>query len=607
MSGVGEGIAIASIIVEGTKVVGEVVRFVIEVKHFKRECAQVRDDCVLVLELMRKNKSKKVEKRTLDRITSCFEEARLFLHQCAEDWGWFHASVEVMFRRKHQSLKEELKWATSIFTIDVLTELLAGQERQQASDQQLYQSLEAGFSGIEAELRSISREVVKLGSGLGTPPLNQSIRVFRERDLLLRPNVQLGMQFVDGIKGFLDIPGAGDVQLYETVGENSAQGLQLPRMINIYSRISQRTAARTFWGIFEHSNKKYAVMESLEGHSRLEDALSSGDFVKVDLVGRLRFAWEICNAVAYFHSVNILLKSLSSQSVYIRPTTCENDHIRPILTDVENARLITESTVEQEFDVRFEARDFHIEKQKFHTVYTDIWSLGVFLHCCITGKQPFGVSPPGDSITKANVRGQLRDPKCLYESPEIKELPKIQQILKCCFQSPAHLRPSASSVSNVFLEAFTEISYKKSLSLSFPKETTELLAVKEQCYNMIKQARRQNHEHTDKPQMVSATDLDLLVKHGEADATSSDPPCSFLIGALVWWDLIENSQQTDIFGITDKVSRARVTINKLLLASAAGFLDGDLELSEAYKYLARNYKMNYSSRKELLNEDKTPS
>lgn len=120
MSGVGEVLAISSIIIEGTKVVGDVVRLVIEVKHFKRECSQVRDDSVLVLELMHKNESKKVDRRTLDRITRCFEDARFFLHQCAEDWGWLHASVEVMFRRKHKSLKEEFKWAMSIFTVDAL-------------------------------------------------------------------------------------------------------------------------------------------------------------------------------------------------------------------------------------------------------------------------------------------------------------------------------------------------------------------------------------------------------------------------------------------------------------------------------------------------------
>jgi hypothetical protein len=48
------------------------------------------------------------------------------------------------------------------------------------------------------------------------------------------------------------------------------------------------------------------------------------------------------------------------------------------------------------------------------------------------------------------------------------------------------------------------------------------------------------------------------------------------------------------------VARARFTVDKLLEASAAGFLDGDLELSKAHKYLSTAYFESYSSRKVLL-------
>jgi hypothetical protein len=125
MSGVGEAIAISSIIITGTRVVSDVVRLVLEVKNFKPECCEVRDDCVLVLELMNRNAAKKVDQRTLTRIKDCFERSRLFLKQCAEEWGLFRATIEILFRRKHQSLKEGLKWAMSIFTIDALIEFFS--------------------------------------------------------------------------------------------------------------------------------------------------------------------------------------------------------------------------------------------------------------------------------------------------------------------------------------------------------------------------------------------------------------------------------------------------------------------------------------------------
>lgn len=175
---------------------------------------------------------------------------------------------------------------------------------------------------------------------LDIPELSRSILVFSETDSRLKLELEPGAQLHDGIKGHLHIPNAGRVQCLEMVDENSTAGVQLPRLINIYSRISQRTAARTFWGVLDHSGRGYAVMESVDDSTRLEDALHSGEFAQLDLVGRLRFAWEICSSVAYFHSVNILLKSLSSQNVYIRPPRSESDHIRPILTDLENARLV---------------------------------------------------------------------------------------------------------------------------------------------------------------------------------------------------------------------------------------------------------------------------
>jgi hypothetical protein len=117
------GVEIASILIEGSRVVGDVVRLVIQARHFKRECVKIRDDCVLVLKLMRKEQSKMVDQTTFDRILRYFEGAKTFLQQCAEDWGWIRASIDLMFRRKHENLQKELAWVMSIFTVDLLVGL----------------------------------------------------------------------------------------------------------------------------------------------------------------------------------------------------------------------------------------------------------------------------------------------------------------------------------------------------------------------------------------------------------------------------------------------------------------------------------------------------
>jgi serine/threonine protein kinase len=242
-----------------------------------------------------------------------------------------------------------------VLTVDSQATLLAGQGQQQASEQELRQYLDAEFRAVEesrrqgaitlrneigGELRAVTSEVAKSRMmTLDVPKLGRSILVFSETDSRLKLELGPGEPLHSGMKGrLLDQNRA--VQYPEIVDESSVAGVQLPRLINIYSRISQRTAARTFWGVLEHSGKRFAVMESLDCSVPLDDVLSSGEFARLDLVERLRFAWEICNTAAYFHSVNILLKSLSSQNVYVRGPRGESRHIRPVLTDLENARLV---------------------------------------------------------------------------------------------------------------------------------------------------------------------------------------------------------------------------------------------------------------------------
>jgi hypothetical protein len=105
----------------------------------------------------------------------------------------------------------------------------------------------------------------------------------------------------------------------------------------------------------------------------------------------------------------------------------------------------------------------------------------------------------------------------------------------------------------VFLETFTELSYAKSLSQADPRETSiKLLEAKDRCYSLVKEARNSQEKSSDGTQKVSSADLDLLVKHANPDATiSSDPLCLFLVGALVWWHLVDRFQCTDRFGLVD--------------------------------------------------------
>jgi serine/threonine protein kinase len=194
-------------------------------------------------------------------------------------------------------------------------------------------------SNIRSELRAVSREVAKSKQlNLDVPHFGRSILFIQDTDERLR--LQPAVVGAENLSGQLE--GFGEVECCKMMDENSAAGSEVPRLVNIYSRMSSRTVCRKLWGILERSEGKYAVMESLRESSTLESALGSGDFLtKVNLVQRLHLAWEISNAVDYLHSVNILLKSLSSLNVYIFGIESEDRTIRPVLTDLENARLVS--------------------------------------------------------------------------------------------------------------------------------------------------------------------------------------------------------------------------------------------------------------------------
>jgi serine/threonine protein kinase len=193
-------------------------------------------------------------------------------------------------------------------------------------------------SELQSELRAVRREVANTRRlTLDIPHFGKSISFISETDTRL----QLGPAERGANSLYGQLESFGAIECTKLVGENSGGAMQVPRLVNIYSRISQRTVCRKLWGILKRSDGDYAVMESLAESDTLEHLLSSGDFLsKLNLVQRLHLAWEISNAVAYLHSVNILLKTLSSQNIHIFGVGSSGGTIRPVLTDLENARLV---------------------------------------------------------------------------------------------------------------------------------------------------------------------------------------------------------------------------------------------------------------------------
>jgi len=197
--------------------------------------------------------------------------------------------------------------------------------------------IETERDNFQAEIRAMTREVVESQTmTINVPKLWKSIRIFSLADVKVDEGALESSAAV--IQG--EIAGYGNVECHRMVDESSSASVELKRLINIYSKISQRTAAQELHGILETPCRNYAVMEGLSGAHLLEESLCSNQFLTFPLIVRLRFIYEICNAICYFHSIGILLKSLSTEFIFFKESKTENGHIRPILTGLENARLV---------------------------------------------------------------------------------------------------------------------------------------------------------------------------------------------------------------------------------------------------------------------------
>lgn len=132
--------------------------------------------------------------------------------------------------------------------------------------------------------------------------------------------------------------GDGEHVVFEPLAWKRAE---TPRLLSIYTEISRDVNIQRLFGVFHDSLSKtsYAVMEDLDEASfvLLKDALSNNLISQASYLQRLRLCYEIALAVAYLHSVHIVVKVLSEKSIFIKQVKGE---LIPALSQLEYARLV---------------------------------------------------------------------------------------------------------------------------------------------------------------------------------------------------------------------------------------------------------------------------
>ena len=116
------------------------------------------------------------------------------------------------------------------------------------------------------------------------------------------------------------------------------------RHVEIYQLISTRELVEVFYGIAELGGKRYAVMEDLRDDPTLTAAIiDSKELNRDGPLSRLRLAYEVASAVAYLHSVDIVVKNISDVNIVLKRLRLEvgGRRFRPCLTNLEDARTVS--------------------------------------------------------------------------------------------------------------------------------------------------------------------------------------------------------------------------------------------------------------------------
>ena len=111
----------------------------------------------------------------------------------------------------------------------------------------------------------------------------------------------------------------------------------MPKPAKIYGLLAEETQVQAYFGILEQEGHYYSIWEDLSDEPSLYRWLKDDGIP--DRLTALRVAYEISSTMAYFHSVQILLKTLSCETVIVRG---KNDAAIPVLTEIERARMVSE-------------------------------------------------------------------------------------------------------------------------------------------------------------------------------------------------------------------------------------------------------------------------
>ena len=114
---------------------------------------------------------------------------------------------------------------------------------------------------------------------------------------------------------------------------------RLPRTVKIYNQIGDIALVQKLYGITQVNGVKYAMMQNLQRHQSVADAIEDHSFHSIPFLSRLIFAYELSATISAMHQTRLLVKTLSDETIFVEKTATER--IRPLLSDLKSARDVS--------------------------------------------------------------------------------------------------------------------------------------------------------------------------------------------------------------------------------------------------------------------------
>ncbi|CZR47359.1 uncharacterized protein FPRO_08733 [Fusarium proliferatum ET1] len=394
-----------------------------------------------------------------------------------------------------------------------------------------------------------------------------------------------------------EVAGYGDVECRKL-----ETGLSSQRALNLYQDLQNGAHIQKIHGIVEINDQDYVILQDCSILTTLKTWRSDSSRV-LTLRDRVHIAYDVAQSVAWLHGGGLLVKYLTESSIHLRSDGNSRQH--PVLTQLHYTRCLYEKTNSVRIDHRYEAQEILaqlLEKNGSipHSHETDIWSLGTIVWQILTDGTPYLIEEPIYFHNPEQDAATLKRRLDIYPFPgdfPVEFPSPLVDIVQSCWKPLDQGRPSAMTVASSLLRALVLLDkvvfssvrdcVGESVRIANPRD---LEIARSTAWQLIQEARKSSKIQDQQVSQLSNHHTSILLHQSEHP---EHPECAFLVGSLIWWDLINvwlvNDSTVPRSDLGFDGRRAELALKYLLSASDRGYMQANFEITRAYAALCHDY------------------